>query len=407
MIGQIVQAACIILVGLFILDLAPVHQQMLCDGVSSYNISSCPEEVYFSQSYFTARGKFRTAATAAGAELGSHVIVEEAGVAYTLDTALIKGSTEELIIHVSGVHGAEGFIGSAIQTKLLSEWNATRKGPTALFLHAVNPYGFAKLRRYNENNVDLNRNFFATDAARAAAVNRDPNIAGFETFRDLLVPNKIPTLFDRYVFILRGVYYIARYGYSAMKMAMVSGQYHCPEGAYYGGGLQEEKSITVVKSILSAYTSFKKIVVIDVHSGLGPEGVDTLLVPSQVDKDGVKAIFGQDAKPEMAGEGAVSSGYELTVGGFDYRSIVGGEGKELVEFCAEFGTVPSIVVARAMLMENAAYHLARDSYIHLVTAEWVRDAFYPQKISTKKMYLARGTKAFDASWLYLGGTVGS
>jgi hypothetical protein len=399
------QTIFIILIGLFILDIAPIHQQMICDSVSEYNATSCPEETYFSQTYFDARRKFRAAAASAGATVTPHVIVEEDGVEYTLDAAVVKGSERELVIVLSGVHGAEGFIGSAIQTKILSEWNATRAGPTALFLHAVNPYGFAKLRRFNEHNVDLNRNFFLTDKDRAEAVNRDPNIAGFETFRDLLVPSRIPTLFERYFFLLRGAYYLARYGYGTLKKAMVSGQYHCPEGPYYGGGITEEKSVTVVKSILSQYKAFTKVVSIDIHSGLGPEGIETILVPRPADKEGVIAIFGDGAKPEMPGDGAVSAGYEVMLGGFDLRPLFG-DNAQFVDFTMEFGTIPGIFVSRAVLMENAAYHLARNSYIHHVTAEWLRDAFYPQKISAKKSYLSRGVKAFDASWKYLGGKVG-
>jgi hypothetical protein len=81
------------------------------------------------------------------------------------------------------VHGVEGFAGSAVQVAALkgiaaeaatdttaaaaaaaaasASGNAasTRSKPyTLCFVHAVNPYGFAALRRFNENNVDLNRN---------------------------------------------------------------------------------------------------------------------------------------------------------------------------------------------------------------------------------------------------------
>ncbi|MFX7984992.1 DUF2817 domain-containing protein, partial [Acinetobacter baumannii] len=38
-----------------------------------------------------------------------------------------------------------------------------------LLVHAVNPYGFAHLRRVNEDNVDLNRN--SVDFAEAASAN--------------------------------------------------------------------------------------------------------------------------------------------------------------------------------------------------------------------------------------------
>jgi predicted deacylase len=50
-----------------------------------------------------------------------------------------------------------------------------------ILIHALNPYGFAWLRRVNEDNVDLNRNFrnFSEPLASSAA---------YEAIHDALVP---------------------------------------------------------------------------------------------------------------------------------------------------------------------------------------------------------------------------
>jgi predicted deacylase len=55
----------------------------------------------------------------------------------------------------------EGFCGSGIQIGLLQEGLAERLPPAVrvLVIHALNPYGFSHLRRVNEDNIDLNRNF--------------------------------------------------------------------------------------------------------------------------------------------------------------------------------------------------------------------------------------------------------
>ena len=58
--------------------------------------------------------------------------------------------------------GVEGFAGSAIQIQFLKERIGGPELPRSfgvLLIHALNPYGFAHLRRANECNVDLNRNF--------------------------------------------------------------------------------------------------------------------------------------------------------------------------------------------------------------------------------------------------------
>ena len=62
---------------------------------------------------------------------------------------------------VSGTHGVEGFCGSGAQIDWLRRGEAASLpvDVAALMVHAVNPYGFAWLRRVTEENIDLNRNW--------------------------------------------------------------------------------------------------------------------------------------------------------------------------------------------------------------------------------------------------------
>ena len=58
----------------------------------------------------------------------------------------------------------EAFAGSAIQLLSLDEGLPDLPEDAALILvHVVNPYGMAWLRRFNEENVDLNRNFLGPE----------------------------------------------------------------------------------------------------------------------------------------------------------------------------------------------------------------------------------------------------
>ncbi|CAD7955801.1 unnamed protein product [Amoebophrya sp. A25] len=144
-------------------------------------------------------------------------------------------SSKPDIVLSSGVHGVEGFIGSAVQVRFLwkllgreldgegnepsSPQNGNTFGPGVagsgtdnlqhadgadtkkcsnasttersrstseevrkiLLIHAVNPFGMRKFRRFNERNVDLNRNAL-TDAEAEAARTRHPNAAKYEDF---------------------------------------------------------------------------------------------------------------------------------------------------------------------------------------------------------------------------------
>ena len=100
------------------------------------------------------------------------------------------------LIHCSGTHGIEGYLGSAIQLRFLHELflqNAqrlcttdnVRAPPTkntpvkkVLLIHAINPYGMRHHRRTNENNVDLNRNVLSDELWRMIRA-RNPNFVSY------------------------------------------------------------------------------------------------------------------------------------------------------------------------------------------------------------------------------------
>ena len=67
---------------------------------------------------------------------------------------------KQLLILTSGVHGVEGYVGSAVQQMFLKELVKENSLDELglLVIHGVNPYGFKYKRRVTENNVDLNRN---------------------------------------------------------------------------------------------------------------------------------------------------------------------------------------------------------------------------------------------------------
>ncbi len=67
---------------------------------------------------------------------------------------------ESLLLLISGTHGVEGLAGSGCQVGVLLDelHGALPAGGGALLIHALNPHGFAWLRRGNEHNIDLNRN---------------------------------------------------------------------------------------------------------------------------------------------------------------------------------------------------------------------------------------------------------
>jgi hypothetical protein len=74
------------------------------------------------------------------------------------------------LIHSSGLHGVEGFAGSAIRLALLEQLPSISSDGAILVLHALNPYGMAWFRHVNVNNVNLNRNFITSEEQRTGSV---------------------------------------------------------------------------------------------------------------------------------------------------------------------------------------------------------------------------------------------
>ena len=231
-------------------DDARCYEQRSNTGSDSYNISQCfsydDGDCYFTETYQEARTLFREQARAAGAEVFSLPTVGDENEDLVTDVAVLRGSSTKFVLHMSGVHGVEGFAGSAIQSAALhllkhhphgSEDNTF--APTIVFIHAVNPYGFAHARRVNENNVDLNRNFL-TDDEFAAVKSRDPNYAGYVDVDDagLINPTSQISPFLLINDVYNGaktLYAVWRFGLLKLKRAFVSGNYHKNTGIGFGG----------------------------------------------------------------------------------------------------------------------------------------------------------------------------
>lgn len=383
----------VLVTGLLFIDLVPLQETMRCTG-NYTNATECPE-VFFSSTYQQARARFLAAAEAAHGVMEHHRIVQEGSVDYFMDTAYFPGTQNgKLLVHVSGTHGVEGYTGSAIQVKLLQEWNKTAlSGPSILFVHAVNPHGMAHFRRFNEENVDLNRNYLSEEQWQQVKA-RDPNIAGYEDLRSVLVPDAPPRFIDRYVFFVSAVKAVALHGAAKLKRAFVTGQYHDPNGIYYGGA-GEQRSVSVLREVLKAHVEAAKAtesIFIDVHTGLGPTGIDTFMVSHPEEAALTRQVFaGSRVQDDKTASSGPSSGYDLAVGVIRPLAELGSNALAVTE---EFGTVHPLFVARATVLENAAYHLCPGSYVHAVMQTWMRDAFYPQEIKYKQSTLRLGSAAF-------------
>uniref|UniRef100_A0AAV1VLK8 DUF2817 domain-containing protein n=1 Tax=Peronospora matthiolae TaxID=2874970 RepID=A0AAV1VLK8_9STRA len=390
-------------------DFAPLDSYAMFSATSNLTI-----EHQFSDSYYSARELFRIRAEAAGAKLYSLPLEHLQSLDLTVDVAVLQGSKKHILLHVSGTHGVEGFAGSAIQAVLLKEAAersrfAERLDPTVIFVHALNPYGLARLRRFNENGVDLNRNWLTPEQFQERQA-RELDGRGYMSVYDLLNPTEVNGIQNW--FWTKGMWYLATRGFYAIKQATVGGNYRFPWTLFYGG-TELEPSLVLLRKFLREHVDFdvvKTFAMIDVHTGLGPAGVDTLMLGADSSVDVARSVF---PGPEYADKvvsthdssNPVSRGYD-DVGGLIYNGVAGllsPQTKEnAVLLCQEFGTVPGVFILKALVEENVMYKRSSSSAARLPYAQKLRDVFYlHQSNSWKSEVLRRGADVYDRLYAFV------
>ncbi|KAG3121362.1 hypothetical protein PI124_g5871 [Phytophthora idaei] len=370
-------------------------------------------EAHYSDSYYQARALFRSRAKAAGAKLFSLPLEHLKSLDLTVDVAVLEGSSERVLLHISGTHGVEGFAGSAIQAAVLEHTAAspssTKNKPTVIFVHALNAYGFARLRRFNEHGVDLNRNWL-TPVEFKERQEKDPDRLGYMNVYELLNPKELSGV--KNWFWVKGVMHLATKGFDAIKQATIGGNYRFAQTLFFGG-TELEPSLALLQNFLREHIDFNavtKFAMIDVHTGLGPAGVDTLMLGAGSDMTVARSVF---TDPEYVNKvvfvhdnkNPVSRGYD-GVGGFTFDGVSKllssqTKGNALL-FCQEFGTVPGVFILKAMIEENTMYHHGSSSASRLPYAQKLRDVFYlHQSSSWKSEVLRRGADVYDRLYAYL------
>lgn len=346
---------------------------------------------FFSPDYATARDRFRKAAQDAGARLDALPLdaTGPGGEPLTIDIAWMGAlNAPRVLLHTSGIHGVEAFAGSAVQLALLDYPPEPGDGAAIALAHVLNPYGMAWLRRTNENNVDLNRNFLGGNEQWSGA---PPLYAALDP---LLNPRTPPR---RDAFLLRAVTHVLRHGYAAVKQAVAQGQYEYPQGLFYGGARLEEGPRRYLDWLSDRVSHAHTVLAIDVHTGLGRSGEDTLLVdpgyraPPALAQALARPLVdaASDDPTSYVVRGGLASGIRRVLGETALHALV-----------QEFGTYPVLRVMCALRQENRAhFHDASD--VHHPAKRALLSALRPNDDEWRMNVVARGVHAARAGlhWL--------
>ncbi len=347
------------------------------------------------------------------------------------------------IIHSSGTHGVEGYLGSAVQIRFLHELflrneallqnkgqeKASESGKVRkiLLIHAVNPFGMRHHRRTNENNVDLNRNVLAADKIKTV-IERDPNCFGYVDMDPVLNPiNYSPTphqsgndlpeqssyntinAFMKEIGAIASVIgsivkIITSKGYTNAKRTVVTAQYHKKAGVFYGGNGRWENSIVAVQHAINEFAGFglssgnadaqSKVFWIDVHTGLGKYGSYTLIEKEIPDNNlwtsQLNTLITSLEEKQASSSKAVSSGYEKTIGFINGDVLC--PSPTCFSVTQEFGTRPGVAVILGLILENKGFNEGKREFAYLTS-----NAFQPQRLSWRRTTLRGGNEMLLAA----------
>lgn len=244
--------------------------------------------------FIEARGRFIDAARACNARLEEHVhpLTGPSGETLSTDVATL-GSPDAptRLLIISGTHGVEGFAGSLCQSTFLGQDAEVPDDLAIVLVHAINPYGFAWIRRVNEDNVDLNRN--CVDFAAGL-----PENPGYDELAAALVPSTWDEETQQAT-SGRLLDFATEHGFDALQAAVSMGQYRHPSGIFYGGSRPVWSQRTLETISRQALAGAQRTAILDLHTGLGPFGVGELIAshPDDQGKGRLGSWFGDYTLP--------------------------------------------------------------------------------------------------------------
>ncbi|RWE20568.1 MAG: DUF2817 domain-containing protein [Mesorhizobium sp.] len=353
---------------------------------------------FFSADYQEARHKFREAVLRAGATplRYPHSGRGPRGESLTTDAAIVGDiALPNLVVVTTGLHGVEGFCGSGclvglLEQRLLAERNVDT---AVLLVHALSPYGFANLRRVDECNVDLNRNFI--DHHRPLPRNDE-----YRNLHDLVIPESWDGPLRQAAEIgIRS--YVEENGQRAFISALTKGQYEFPDGMFFGG-FSPAFSNVLWRQLLNEFGSQRRrVCVMDVHSGLGPRGYGEIqFEDSSSDREFERAQLwynGQATAPDKGSSSASLTGFSATAVAETLPDA------ERTCVTLEFGTLELDQVLLALRGDHWLHAKnSDDERLRAEIKQRMRDAYYCEDPVWKRDVVTRASEVFKQSLKGIG-----
>ncbi|EIJ35321.1 DUF2817 domain-containing protein [Thiothrix nivea] len=325
-----------------------------------------------------------------------HPAVGVHGEALFTDIAWLgDANAANVLVLVSATHGVEGFAGSAVQHDTLLQLTQTELPAemAVVVIHALNPWGFSHQRRVNETGVDLNRN--SMDFSQPL-----PETADYALLADLILPPDG----DWQTANQRLQAYATEWGEQRLRQAITRGQYNHPDGLFYGGNAPSFSCQLVGRKLAEWRLEQRQVLVLDLHTGLGPFGHGELICDHPADSPASRKArdwFGHLVSIPETGD---SCSIPLT-GLMDYlwHDAMRADGMYLT---LEYGTYPVMRMLEVLRHDHWLYAQGEPDFTstqaQTIRAE-LREFFNPDSALWRECVLLRARQVIRTGWQRLLG----
>jgi hypothetical protein len=362
--------------------------------------------IYFPETYLDSRNYFhdqldRIKSVWPKAILDRHFISQEEDLSIDWIDTDPDRKKEKLLVLTTGLHGVEGFVGAAMLDVFLKEYlPAVNPDDTALILvHALNPWGMANYRRYNRNNVDLNRNFMNDSADFQTVFN-----ANYLKLDSVLNPeHPLKSIWrEDLSFVKTVVIGLAKYGVRSFREAVLLGQQSNPKGLYYSGREYQAETLWVRELIADIFSHYKQILHLDMHTGYGPSDQMSLVIAPSEPRDSVQ--LADDFNLPLVNKADPDQFYKMQGDMvnwiYQYKEKNHPEAKLFSAAC-EFGTYGDGVPREVLSLRTIIYNNQADQQGTISEAVRQRiqnkivEMFFPSSITWREKAVADCRQAFE------------
>ena len=198
--------------------------------------------------------------------------------------------------------------------------------------------------------------------------------------------------------------YVAKLGELRLRTAIHRGQYTHPKGLQFGGCVETWSNKAFRNIVAKHVVGARRVVLIDLHTGLGPYGHGECIPSEFVDSgayERARAWWGNTVRSRKAGE-AGQTGITGSLRNAFVRMFR--RDAEVTAITLEFGTYDSLELFFAMQAENWSHHhaTANDPRRQRIKQEMLR-VYYPKSDNHwKNMVWARANYVVDRALANIG-----